>query len=259
MHRVYMAYHIVFALMALWLRPKLFVKQVRYGLIIFLTVYAVLLASRNLTVFLFLFYIVMGLLNIKSFWKNKKILIGSLISAVAIIWLMSHVPIIERYARQLTTRQNLEESYSKNDLDGVTVRLIIWQHVWQLIKEKPVTGYGIPDGQLALKKSYAETGYVHGIIHGHHAHNLYLGVWLESGLVGLLAVLATLFVPLFSAIKKGKKLYVALAAMTAFVSISEPVIYLHQGIIMFMLFASLLFFEQKILNKQAVQPADLVI
>lgn len=245
MHRVYMAYHVVFAVMVLWLRPALFVKKVRYGLIVFLTLYAILLASRNLTVFLFLFYGIMILLNIKSFWQNKKLIAATAIALVGIVFLISRLPLLQTYITQMTTRYNVEEVADVEDTNGVRVRQIIWSYAWELIKEKPITGYGIPNGQQALENMYVQKGFTTGIQRGYHAHNLYLAIWLESGLLGIMSLLATLFFPLFKAVRENKKAYVALVVLTIFACITEPVIYLHQGIIMFTLFVSLLLFENK--------------
>ena len=74
---------------------------------------------------------------------------------------------------------------------GVTVsierdpRLVLWEHVRELIAERPLTGYGFGRRILAgpLAREMGDPLLA-------HAHNVFASQWLQTGLVGMLAFTA---------------------------------------------------------------------
>ncbi len=64
-------------------------------------------------------------------------------------------------------------------------RKVIWQHAINLIKEKPLLGYGAESTELLFDKAFYQSGFpLSGLIID-RAHNLFLDITIWSGLVGL--------------------------------------------------------------------------
>jgi O-antigen ligase len=70
---------------------------------------------------------------------------------------------------------------------GVELRLGVWREAWRLFQSRPVTGTGLgtyDEVAYSLEGSTADLAFRRA---GWHAHNVYLHVLVETGLVGLLA------------------------------------------------------------------------
>lgn len=71
-------------------------------------------------------------------------------------------------------------------LDVVFSRIVIWQPAWELVKESPWLGTGIGTYYL-VASPYRHPA---DISAGYFVHNDYLQLWLETGVVGLMLLLA---------------------------------------------------------------------
>lgn len=87
--------------------------------------------------------------------------------------------------------------YARGDARGsVGTRLEMYRGAWQLIRARPLRGYG-HDGYQPAMGVLAEPGDVTRAAAQHpHAHNDLLDAWVRRGLPGLLAVVALLLVPM---------------------------------------------------------------
>ncbi|MBQ9254261.1 MAG: O-antigen ligase family protein [Bacteroidales bacterium] len=79
------------------------------------------------------------------------------------------------------------------------VRLIIWRNTSQIIKEKPLFGWGAGNHKLAIMK--VETPQKANFIVSDHAHNDFLEMFSELGLVGLLLYLSVYLSVFIAAIR----------------------------------------------------------
>jgi len=61
-------------------------------------------------------------------------------------------------------------------------RLLVWQHSWELAWDYFFTGLGL--GNFAM--AYSSYALLVHVPHTTHAHNLFLDIWLEQGLLGLI-------------------------------------------------------------------------
>lgn len=98
---------------------------------------------------------------------------------------------------------------------SVNTRMNVWNAALDMLKKKPIFGYG--------------TGFdnIRQVLHGEygvtqpHAHNMFLEVWLENGILGvvlLAAVFVLFFINVFRLFRKGSKERVF--AVTLFASVS---------------------------------------
>ncbi|MEX0291182.1 MAG: O-antigen ligase family protein [Flavobacteriaceae bacterium] len=82
-----------------------------------------------------------------------------------------------------------EISLDKEARYDYKTRSLCWDAALELIQEKPLLGYGLGDTQKALNKVYAEKEYKVPLAENFNAHNLFMQLWLENGLIGLLLLI----------------------------------------------------------------------
>lgn len=101
--------------------------------------------------------------------------------------------------------------------DSDAIRFEIYQHAWQFVRSNWLLGIGISQFQhalslLPLQDSFREFGLPYAL----HPHNLYLAMWLNFGILGLVSFLGVTF---YSAIYllRGRTIYalLLLAALAA--------------------------------------------
>lgn len=64
-------------------------------------------------------------------------------------------------------------------------RVVIWKHAINLIKERPILGYGAESNEILFDKAFYKSGFpLSGLIID-RSHNLFLDIALWSGIVGL--------------------------------------------------------------------------
>lgn len=71
-------------------------------------------------------------------------------------------------------------------ITGTGGRVTIWKETWHEIMKNPVLGKGVNTTRGYLVKQYCTSPLLR---EQNHTHNLYLQIWLEMGLIGLLAYL----------------------------------------------------------------------
>ncbi|MCQ2326749.1 MAG: O-antigen ligase family protein [Bacteroidales bacterium] len=79
------------------------------------------------------------------------------------------------------------------------IRLIIWKNTSKIIKEKPIAGWGVGNHKLAIMK--VETPQKGNFIVSDHAHNDFLEMFSELGVVGLLLYISIYLTMFIVAIK----------------------------------------------------------
>lgn len=110
------------------------------------------------------------------------------------------------------------ERFENNSND----RIMIWPVSMELIKEKPLFGYGIGDTDEVLMEKYQEYGFERPLTLKLNSHNQYLDIWLASGLMGLLALISLLVHTSFIASRKNNlQLIFFLIAITLVFSVEN--------------------------------------
>ena len=117
-------------------------------------------------------------------------------------------------------RQYSTEKVLLKDLSG-QLRLNIWQGAISLLKTSPLLGVGLSGYQKLIpkfQKPYYQSGQLISVETHPYPHNLYLAVWLELGLLGLLvfiSLIVNFFVLIFKKIKRdvsSRRFFLALGA-----------------------------------------------
>ena len=91
-------------------------------------------------------------------------------------------------------------SVSLPEVDStLTGRTVLWQAVWDMIEQRPLLGYGYSAFWLGYEEP---SGHLWRILHWEppNAHNGYLDLWLQLGLVGLVFFIISLIGNMFKTI-----------------------------------------------------------
>lgn len=142
------------------------------------------------------------------------------ISPLLLVWLLGFVPrgVVTRrtalaatlaaivvaslgYSTVQTRVMSLVKDFEKVDAgnydNSLGQRLRVWSAAIELIEQKPLFGQGPAHARKALQAAASERGEKE--ISFSHAHNLVLNALMRSGILGLAAVIAMFFVPLWVA------------------------------------------------------------
>lgn len=85
------------------------------------------------------------------------------------------------------------------DDSSISSRVPIYEAALRMIQRSPVTGAGL--GTAAVQKAIEDSNVYHGNFSFVHAHNTALQIWMETGLLGVAAFIASMY----HALKKGAK------------------------------------------------------
>ncbi len=96
----------------------------------------------------------------------------------------------------VTHLTSLKEAWEKELSQGtVGIRVKIWEGTWRMIKAKPLTGWGIGTYHLIYPRFRIPSYFLnpHSVNATVHAHNEFLEIWSETGIVGLTLFLWIIF------------------------------------------------------------------
>lgn len=163
--------------------------------------------------------------GIKPLIKRFRFLAAGLITAMATlaVW-------VAATKLEITT---LQIDYSDPHLRPFLIRLAIWESAFEMIQKAPWLGYGTGDSLEAILSSYTNKGFVIGLDNQFNAHNEFLELWLQCGIVGPLALLTALFVRFRAAIKHLDFVLCGALIMFAMLSLSESTLLTFRGIAFF--------------------------
>lgn len=209
-------------------------------LCIFFSVMIILLSAKTI---LFLFFITLPVIVLYIFYLHKMLLKGillSLIVAVAGGWLVWQLPFV-KWRVQMTVFKKYENV--KDDNNGLAAREIMWRSAVELIKQKPLLGYGLQNGSEQLVTKYQENHFELGAINKYDAHNVYLQILLNTGIVGLLPFLTMFILALVKGIRQKNFLLLLLTIIIMTESFTEALFETQKGIVFFLLFLLLLYYH----------------
>jgi O-antigen ligase len=234
------SYIAMYALLALLISiDNIFEKQKQSWLIFWVIasiafiVFIVLLSSRSgviaaiITLPLFILYRLRG--SIQT-WLLLGILVVS-ISGVSIMALNN--------ARVKTSLKDVSEN-KINEVLNEDIRVTIWKSAWEVIKVNPVMGVGTGNASTELKKEFLKKGYTEGLYDSLNAHNQFLEIQLENGIIGLVIFLLLLGYGLYIAVSENNYFLLAYIIMTIIFFIFESMLNRLAGVMFFPFFMFLL-------------------
>lgn len=119
-------------------------------------------------------------------------------------------------------------------------RINRWDAASDLIKQKPILGWGTGSEIRLLKELYFQRKMYASYLNSLNVHNQYLSFLINSGIIGLLIYLATLLWGFWRAVKVRDVALFSFLVVIAVVSFSEDILDVNKGIFFYAFFFSFL-------------------
>jgi O-antigen ligase len=137
----------------------------------------------------------------------------------------------DKLTRQETVGENKQEP-----------RMIIWKSSFRLIKENILFGVGIGDVRNELANDYEDLGEEDMAQKRLNAHNQFIEVLLENGIIGLVLFLVILSFMTYFAVKDKNLIYGMFLFIILLFFMFETILYRFAGVSFFALFSFLLLY-----------------
>jgi len=204
-----------------------------FALLGFLVVGIYQLSSRAgmLTLIVLLFYAFVYIIFPKLRWRK---MLYALFATVMITG-----AIVYPIARYTNTIREIDVSSSKSSSG---VRLAMWQAAIPLMLENPILGVGTGDVNRELQARFAQKKLVRAVRDNLNAHNQFIQTQVGLGLLGTIALLLGLLLPLWVSIKKGKLFYPLFIVILLLNFLTESVLNTQAGVIYYTVLNTIVFF-----------------
>ncbi len=181
------------------LRFKGFLKYYSLALIFAITFCLVIISTRSTFIGLFLQLLLLGIFAIKNRSKLSFLIIG-----LAVIGFFAGDGFLKynfnKFSKIEKNNYSIEARVGSIAEGNSKGRLLIWQNTLEIIKDKPILGYGVGNHKLAIMK--VECAKKHDFIVSDHAHNDFLEMFSELGIIGLLLYVATYLIFVITGLKQ---------------------------------------------------------
>jgi O-antigen ligase len=204
----------------------------------FLTGMILLLSSK---MGIFVFVLMMLSLGIYVGYTKKVLLksLGILVIVGVVVFLLSEKLY---YLKWRFSELSLKEYRgSEDDQNGLAVRVVIWGSALELIKERPILGYGLNGAKEELVKKHLQKKLMVAVPEKYNTHNQYLETTLRSGVIGLAILLLLIAFPLYSAIRERKTLLLLMLLHFMVVSLVETTMEYQQELTFYWFFILLFY------------------
>ena len=215
-------------------------------LLLFFFGFIILLASKLAIVISLLYGLFFG---VKFFWKKRFLafVVLAILGASLLLAVVKN-PIKERFGDLANGSISLfkQEKFSPGVyFNGLQFRLLIWRFTYEILNENKawLIGVSTGDAQIELNKKYVEANLYQGdgvndkkgyLVY--NCHNVFLQILLESGLVGLVALLSIITIFIKQAVQRRRRpALIFFLAMLAF-CFTESVLSSQYTILLFMFF-----------------------
>lgn len=139
--------------------------------------------------------------------------------------------------------QDLTQSQLRYVTKDPDSRIMRWACAWELIKQRPIFGYGTGDEIGLLKKQYLKYNMMLSYKEEFNTHNQFISTLLKNGLVGLIAFICMLVYFFRIAIRSKNFLYLSFLLIISIGFITENIVDANKGIFFFALFNTILGYE----------------
>jgi O-antigen ligase len=201
------------------------------GLLSVVLIFSIILYGSRIG---YILLMLLGVIYLIRLIKCKKIKELSFVLITFLILLITawNIPIVKERIL-FTAGENY--NYKYNDKEEVSIgteeqgRLLMWRDALELIKEKPLLGYGTGASRQVLLDKYEEKGH-HIFLEGrYNAHNTYLELLLWGGVILLVIYLVYLGLLFYQSIIKKDLLLFLFFLIISIAGITET-IFIAQGI-----------------------------
>lgn len=187
-----------------------------------------LISSKSAIIFLLVTAFAIGFNHFKSKLYKTIFITTFFISLVVIIIFIPRVN--SRFKELLESKTYSSENIDKHN--SSQIRVAIWQIAFEKIKTAPLLGYGIGDVKSVLSEGYKEKSPAL-LENDYNSHNQYLGIWLGTGLIGLILFLYFLYFNNSLAFNSKDVLFLAIVIFFSLHFLTENILERQTGAILF--------------------------
>lgn len=179
------------------------------------------------------------------FYRSRRIVMGIVITlSVIISMLVALLMIPEARMRIERMQAQLEETYSNDAPNSITIRKAVWESAGEIISEHP-WGVGSGDVNDVLKEKYRAKNLLWPLHANLNAHNQYLQTTMATGIPGIVFFIAAMIAALRLAVIRPAYNYLLFLVLFLFCIITECMLETESGVVFFSFFNSLLAIEAK--------------
>ena len=218
---------------------KFYKKEVKYSilsisLLIFLTISLFIISNKGTVLSLLLIGLFIYLFKSKNKIKSLTISLFSIIVLFISILFTPHIN--SRFKELIKSKTYSIQNLDKNN--SSQIRIAIWKTSIDNIKKAPMFGYGIGDVQSVLNNSYRDN-FPYLLKEQHNSHNQFLGIWLSTGIIGLIIFLYFLFFNFNIAFRNEDFIFLAILLFFCLNFLTENIIERQTGATLFFFFINL--------------------
>jgi len=243
MHPFYLGTYYLFMLILLW-QPIIKIKKGFKVAITTLTIIClVFINSRNI------FFIGMLLLTISLFKSVKPLKSLVILGSIIGVFLLVKPVLKDTYLYNKLSKGTLWEltdNVATNNTDSKKLsdsRMARWKVALELIRERPILGYGTSSEKQILEKRYTEKGMRISANQRFDAHNQYLSYSLQYGFVGLFFIFIFFISNLRRSLFKKHFLLFTFVLILSCACLTENYLTRNMGINFVALFITILYFK----------------
>lgn len=251
MHASYMAMYVCFAIAILLyffsngLVKGVLRKALVISMIVVFELFIIMLSSKagilGLLILMFMFtaYLIMDRRQL-----FKGIAAGTLLVLSFIAMFIIFPASSERFEQ---TREALEKPdiITEEIANSTGERIMIWWYSFEITNENFLLGVGTGDVEEVLLDKYREKEMFIALSQTLNAHNQYLQAMIALGVVGLLGLLLSLFLPALLALEARHYLYFTFLVLVAFNFLFESMLETQAGVVFYAFFNAYFFAIKK--------------
>jgi len=185
------------------------------------------------------FFIVLGILWIKTKGWKRTIVPVAITTAALIIAFTFITPLKQRYIQVVETEVALPQGDFHN---SVNVRYGIFRCSLEILEENWLIGTSAGDLQNNMNTCFEQFDTTVFRTGNYNTHNQYLDLWLSLGIIGLFALFLIYWIPFSNALRSGSDLYLAFIIFFSICCLTENVLARQWGVEFFSFFNALFFF-----------------
>ena len=182
------------AIIDVWTQSK---KEKLFSIFVFfLAMYSVVLSGTRIAwvIFIVLFFSAMLIWSIRGHLTKKGLLLILIAMTVVTAFSMNNKSFVDRFDSVFQEIKHYSVDSGSNG--SVGIRLSMWGAGLKAFKQQPIIGYGYHNTGLEASHHVSDP-YVKGVIKGQKMlHNDYINSLVGFGILGLLALMALLLLPL---------------------------------------------------------------
>jgi len=132
-----------------------------------------------------------------------------------------------------------------NENSSAGARLAMWKSSIDLVKQQPIFGFSPGDAKDVMQAKFREDKLVYAVAKNLNVHNEYFQALIGLGLIGLLALLLPMVVPIYYSLRGTNYLFVLFIANIGLNFMTESMLEKQAGTIFYAITWSILYFTWK--------------